>query len=229
MIPLSPFVCKLHPQLLNAMISQCHLYGIIDNMRNDKRTEKNMIKIQRSALIASGLIAIALLCGGCASKIPGLEGFTEMPASLTPPTHMLALDSEGMTGAGIRVGSSYDEWASSYMEYPVAVLNGDTYEPYAFDIADPEEGEDSAAAGTEGDKDHDGTYMISAFYIDDEPTSVKELLNDTGKEPEELSDYLADPEYLSKHTVVYRYMIFTVKDDVISSIDADYLDYNEEL
>ena len=199
-------------------------------MRTDKRTHKNIIKARRAALFAAGLSALALACCGCgAASVPGLEGFTEMPASLTPPTHMLALDSEGMTGAGISVGSSYDEWASSYMEYPVSVLNGDTYEPYAFDLPDSEEGEGSESADTKDAKDHDGTYMISAFYIDDEPTSVKELLSETGKEPEELSDYLADPEYLSKHTVVYRYMIFTVKDDVISSIDADYLDYNEEL
>ncbi len=198
-------------------------------MRTQKTANKTIIKIKRQVLITSCLLALSLLLGGCGVNIPGLEGFTEMPASLTPPTHVLALDSEGITGAGISVGSSYDEWANAYMEYPVSVLNGDTYEPYAFDLPGTEEEKSSEEADTADKKNHDGTYMISAFYIDDEPTSVKDLLNETGKAPEELSDYLADPEYLSKHTVVYRYMVFGIKDDVVDSIDADYLDYNEEL
>ncbi len=93
-----------------------------------------------------------------------------------------------------------------------------------------EKNADTTASGsTDATTSHDGTYMISAFYVDDAPVSVETLMSETGLSAEELNDHLADSEYLADHTVVYRYTMFTIENDVVTDITGDYLDYNQEL
>ncbi len=71
--------------------------------------------------------------------------------------------------------------------------------------------------------------MVAAFYVDDEPVSTDELCRSEGVEADALADHLASPGYLEDHSVVFRYIIFTITDDTVSDIDFDYLDYNNEL
>ena len=54
-------------------------------------------------------------------------------------------------------------------------------------------------------------------------------MSETGLSAEELNDHLADSEYLADHTVVYRYTMFTIENDIVTDITGDYLDYNQEL
>ncbi|MCR5595715.1 MAG: hypothetical protein K6G12_07700 [Lachnospiraceae bacterium] len=198
-----------------------------------------------------------ILCQGCAK-------------TAVPEAQDLTADSKGNTGTGITIGSTYAEFAEVYGKYSVQKIDGENFEPYAFEdieelkkaagsetgssenaagseagssetAAGSETGSSETAAGsetgssetaTEGDltpSPHDGAYFVAAFYVDDEPTSVEELCSSTGKDASELADYLSSNEYLAEHTVIYRYVIFTVENDVITAIKSDYLDYNEEL
>ncbi len=109
-------------------------------------------------------------------------------------------------------------------------MKDDTFVPYSFpkDIAEAVEADDETV--TSGPSaEYDGTYMVSAFYINDEPVSVDKLISSTGVAAEELADHLSSPEYLKDHKVLYRYTVFTITDGLISDIKADYLDYNTEL
>ena len=194
--------------------------------------------------------------------------FTGCSEEITPDIHTLSVDFEGRSGAGIGVGSTYDEWALAYADYYVQEMTDDGLGPYYPEV--PEEkkdartsdesdagdaeatgetsandagevtGENSAndsgqAKGEVTDQEnaeeprHSGKYMISAFYLDDEPVSVEKLMADLDATPEELSDRLSDPTYLAGHDVLYRYVIFTIEDDVVTDVDGDYLDYNVEL
>ncbi|MBO4900143.1 MAG: hypothetical protein J5509_07615 [Lachnospiraceae bacterium] len=155
---------------------------------------------------------LALLCQGCTEKT-------------VPLASALSMDSEGNTGLGIHAGSTYDEWATAYGSYEVQVADGENYVPYTVDI--PEERKENSEDAEP--IPHDGRFMIAAFYIDDVPTSVKDIAAAEGVSTEELADHLASPEYLADHTVVFRYMIFIIQDDVVNNIACDYLDYNAEL
>ncbi len=176
-------------------------------------TQKHQTKFHRHPL---GMIAVimllALLCQGCTEKS-------------IPLASALSMDSEGNTGLGIHAGSTYDEWATAYGAFEVQVADGENYVPYTVDI--PEERKE-----TSEDTDpipHDGRFMVAAFYIDDVPMSVKDIAEATGVGTDDLADYLASPEYLAEHTVVFRYMIFIIENDVVNNIACDYLDYNSEL
>ena len=162
----------------------------------------------------AALVALMiLLCQGCSS--------VEIPES-----HAISVDSEGRTGTGISVGSTYDDLAKAYGAYYVQKINGEEFEPYTFE-ASPEAGDGSVSEDMS--MSHDGEYMVAAFYVDDNPASVEELSFETGIAPKDLADHLASNEYLAGHTVLYRYVIFTVKDNIVTDIRSDYLDYNGEL
>ena len=158
------------------------------------------------------ILMLALLCQGCTEKT-------------VPLASALSMDSEGNTGLGIHAGSTYDEWATAYGMYEVQVSDGENYVPYTVDI--PEERKENVADAEP--LPHDGRYMIAAFYIDDVPTSVKDIAAAEGVSTDELADHLASPEYLAEHTVVFRYMIFIIENDEVTNIACDYLDYNAEL
>lgn len=176
-------------------------------------TLKHYVKTHRRPFGLIGVILLlALLCQGCTEKT-------------VPLSSALSMDSEGNTGLGIHAGSTYDEWATAYGEYEVQIADGENYVPYTVDI--PEERKENVDDAEP--IPHDGRFMIAAFYIDDVPTSVKDIAAAEGVSVEELADHLASPEYLAEHTVVFRYMIFIIQDDVVNNIACDYLDYNSEL
>lgn len=155
------------------------------------------------------MIMCLMMCQGCSG-------------SSVPDSHALTVDSAGVTGAGIKTGSSYSEWIEAYGDYSIQVYDGENFIPYT--VPEEEASDETAPA-----PDHDGRYMVAAFYVDDEPVSTDELCRSENIEADALADYLATPEYLEKHSVVFRYIIFTITDDTVSDIDFDYLDYNNEL
>ena len=174
------------------------------------KTNREINTMNKTRLIPSLLIIICLLiCQGCSGKT-------------VPESHALTVDSSGTTGLGLHTGSSYDEWIGAYGSYEIQKYEGEDLVPFT-PVTD--EGD----ADTSDFADHDGRYMVSAFYIDDIPTSVDELCRSEGVKADALADYLASTEYLERHNVIFRYVIFTITDDVVSDIEFDYLDYNNEL
>ena len=190
----------------------------------------------------------------CAYMCFALCGCSE---TKVPESHDISVDYEGQTGAGISAGSTYAEWITAYDGVLIQQVTDDGLVPYTPDMeavknaaaaaesaskttskagneGTSAEAADETAGSTPADStdasiSHDGTYMISAFYVDEVPVSVEKLMTETGLSAEELNDHLADSEYLADHTVVYRYTMFTIENDVVTDITGDYLDYNQEL
>lgn len=192
-----------------------------------------------------GILACMMICQGCSGRS-------------VPESHALTVDSNGVTGAGIKVGSSYADWIDAYGDYEIQQYDGENFIPFtpveedadagstdansSGDAASADTTGDAAAAGeTAGDAStsdtasagtaagHDGRYMVAAFYVDEEPISTDELCKTEGVEAVKLADHLASAEYLAEHKVLFRYIIFTITDDTVSDIEFDYLDYNTEL
>ena len=167
---------------------------------------KSYSKTVRSVIC---ILLVMLLIQGCSEK-------------RIPPVSELCMDSEGKTGAGISAGSTYDEWVSAYGDYEIQIADGENFVPYTVDRPeDRKEGDETVS--------HDGRYMVAAFYIDEVPTSVEDLARTEGVTADELADHLTSPDYLAKHSVIFRYMIFIIENDTVSNIACDYLDYNTEL
>lgn len=163
----------------------------------------------RITAVISMIMTCMIMCSGCSG-------------SSVPDSHALTVDSSGVTGAGIKTGSAYTEWIEAYGDYSIQVYDGENFVPFTIEKED-------TSGDTASAPDHDGRYMVAAFYVDDEPVSTDELCRSENIEADALADYLASPEYLEKHSVVFRYIIFTITDDTVSDIDFDYLDYNNEL
>ena len=190
-------------------------------------------KLNRLGVSSSGLMRGCALAAFCVYMCVSLCGCAE---TRVPESHDISVDHEGQTGAGISTGSSYAEWITAYDGVLIQQVAEDGLIPYTPDMEAVKNAEaaetstDSTPADSTDDPiSHDGTYMISAFYVDDAPVSVEKLMSETGLSAEELNDHLADSEYLSDHTVVYRYTMFTIENDIVTDITGDYLDYNQEL
>lgn len=166
--------------------------------------KKNLIKA--ASVLTAGMLALTI--AGCSE-------------TTVPDSHSISIDFEGKTGAGIGKGSTYDEWIAAYTGCSIQKAGEDGFEPYTAEVPADEESAEAV--------DHDGIYMISAFYVDDEPVPVSTLVSETGISADELNDHLAGSDYLKDHTVVYRYALFTIENDIVTSIDGDFLDYNKEL
>ena len=162
-----------------------------------------------------GILVCMMICQGCSGRS-------------VPESHSLTVDSTGVTGAGIKVGSSYTDWIDAYGDYEIQLYDGENFIPYTPDPVDDKKAAD-AASDTATDTDHDGRYMVAAFYVDEEPVSTDELCRTEGIDAAKLADHLASAEYLADHKVLFRYIIFTITDDAVSDIEFDYLDYNSEL
>ncbi len=196
------------------------------NNKIKKHGDSPFALTRRFALGAFCAYMCFALCGCAETKVP--------------ESHDISVDHEGQTGAGISTGSTYAEWITAYDGVLIQQVTDDGLIPYTPDMeavknaeaaakTAAEAGNDESEAGTDATTSHDGTYMISAFYVDDAPVSVETLMSETGLSAEELNDHLADSEYLADHTVVYRYTMFTIENDVVTDITGDYLDYNQEL
>ena len=181
----------------------------------------NTNKIKKSRNSSSGLLHGWTLAAFFAYMCFSLCGCAE---TKVPESHDISVDYEGQTGAGISAGSTYAEWITAYDGVLIQQVTDNGLIPYTPDMEAVKNATEDAAAVS-----HDGTYMISAFYVDDVPVSVETLMSETGLSAEELNDHLADSEYLADHTVVYRYTMFTIENDVVTDITGDYLDYNQEL
>ncbi len=180
---------------------------------------------------SSGPVRGCTVAALCAYMCFALCGCSE---TKVPESHDISVDYEGQTGAGISAGSTYAEWIMAYDGVLIQQVTDDGLVPYTPDMesvknAAAETADSTPADSTDDAISHDGTYMISAFYVDDVPVSVEKLMSDTGLSAEELNDHLADSEYLADHTVVYRYTMFTIENDIVTDITGDYLDYNQEL
>lgn len=161
------------------------------------------ISKQLSVILISTILAFTII--GCGDELV-----------INEEDFILLSDS---TNTGITVGSSFEDFANAYSKYPTQLLdsNGE-WKPFEY-----------PAQENYVSTKNDCSLMISTFCIDGVPTSTQVLMEQTGLDAVALNDYLASPEYLSSHKVVFRYIVFVFDDGIISALDDNYLDYNNEL
>jgi len=142
--------------------------------------------------------------------ILGLGVLTACGESRVPTEEDLSVDSNGATGLGIQVGSTYSDLVKAYGDFSIQQVSEDgTFTPIT--LPEPDEGVELVT--------EDERLSVSGFFIDDAAVKSEDV-------PE---DEIQTNEYLNKHKVIYRYIIFTISDNVVSDIECDYLDYNNEL
>lgn len=157
--------------------------------------------------LLSVVVISSLLCG-CATE----EVFT-------PSEDNFVVNSDNSI-SGLTVGSSFTDFCNVYNSYPLQILNADNTLA-TFVIPDFEKEPEATNPST--------TLMASCFIVDGQAVMTEELINQTGQTADTLNAYLTSAEYLGKHSVLFRYVIFTFADGIITEIESDVLDYNNEL
>ena len=72
------------------------------------------------------------------------------------------------------------------------------------------------------------TMILPAFFIDGLAIDTDQFCEDNEIEKADLISYLTGEAYLTNHRVVYRYLLFTWENGVITDIRSESMDYNED-
>lgn len=132
------------------------------------------------------------------------------------------LDAEtGSTSRGVKVGDSAEAFKDAYREYMIfyAVSDSATENPqadYQFLPVD------------EIPFDTVSTMILPAFFVDGLAIDTDQFCEDNEIEKADLISYLTGEAYLTNHRVVYRYLLFTWENGVITDIRSESMDYNED-
>ncbi len=72
------------------------------------------------------------------------------------------------------------------------------------------------------------TILVPTFFVDREPIVPAAFCKENDISEADLIAYLSAADYLSAHTVEYRYLTFLWEDGVVADIQSVYMNYNEE-
>lgn len=158
-----------------------------------------------SHLLFLTLICLLLLCA-C--------GEEERPL-LSAADYELDADAEtAQTNRGVKIGDGADAFLAAYRDYDIlsSIGGGDYLSLSAEDIP----------------FDASLTTILPSFFVDGAALRIDSFCEENGIEQSGLIDFLTDENYLSTHTVIYRYLVFTWEDGVITDIRSESMDYNRD-
>ena len=142
-----------------------------------------------------------------------LSGCGESTPLLTATDYELDLASD-KTARGIAPGDNAEAFLSAYGEYRIFTsIDGGDYE-----VLDASEIPFDSAVST----------LLPTFFIDGLPIDPDTFCEENEVSKTDLLAYLTSDQYLSSHTVVYFYLLFTWENGVITDIRSEYMDYNED-
>jgi hypothetical protein len=72
------------------------------------------------------------------------------------------------------------------------------------------------------------TTILPTFFIDGTAADTSLFCKENDIEKSDLLTFLTSEDYLSSHTVVYRYLVFTWEKGVITDIQSESMDYNAD-
>jgi hypothetical protein len=157
----------------------------------------------KTAVILIAILLIAVALTGC-----GQEVFL-----LSATDYEYVSDME-QTSRGISVGDDADAFLAAYGDYEILTLVDDSYE---------------LLAAEEIPFDSDSlTTLLPTFFIDGTATDTSLFCKENDIEKSDLLAFLTSEDYLSSHTVVYRYLVFTWEKGVITDIQSESMDYNAD-
>lgn len=142
-----------------------------------------------------------------------LSGCEKNP-SATAPESVFLLDGDE-TSQGIKCGDDSASFIKAYQNYRIQVAYNDVSSSYTtMDIKKIPYQQNIST-------------IIANFFIDGKPKSEEELCEENNTELSALHTLLSSPDYLRSHDVLYRYLIFTWKNGIITDIASEELNYNE--
>ncbi len=125
------------------------------------------------------------------------------------------LDAEtSQTIRGVKIGDDSDAFLAAYKDYPILTSIGDgdyltiPAEDIPFDTA--------------------LTTILPSFFVDGTALHLDSFCEENNIEKEGLLAFLTNEDYLSAHSVVYRYLVFSWEDGVITDIRSEAMDYNRD-
>lgn len=168
------------------------------------------MKIKQLSLAIICSILFVLPLTGCGSKA-------------YPTMSDYAITDDESTTAGLQVGASVPQFLDLYNQFDLSFCpSGSVAEEYS--SFDPE-----SESFLNSLEQLSGDFLLATFYLDEEPQSALDLSKTSAiDDKSELFDYLRSPEFLSEHTLLYKFMIFHFEDGSLISIESDSLDYNAE-
>lgn len=142
--------------------------------------------------------------------LTGCEKITTIPA----PSSLFVL-TNGVTADGVQAGDGKKEFMSAYQDYEILVS------------LSPSEIPSESMPMQRIPFERKISTMIANFFINDTPMTPEDICREEGIESEQLLDLISSDEYLRKHEVLYRYLIFYWEDGSITRITSEELNYNE--
>ena len=138
----------------------------------------------------------------------------EKKQELLAPASLFVMNGEA-TAAGVCPGDGPEEFKAAYRDYTLQVAWNDA---------------DSTFMVMSADKipyDEEISTMIATLFIDGKPVDPEVFCKEQGIQSDEIHDVLSSPDYLRKHDVIYRYLVFEWRDSEIVDIHSEELNYNE--
>ena len=160
---------------------------------------KKIIMLLATLTLLTGLLA------GCGESTPLL---TAVDYELDVETNT--------TNKGVSVGDTPESFLAAYGEYKI------------FTSVD---GQDYQVLPTEEipfDSESAVITLLPTFFIDGLPADTDFLCEENEIEKADLLTFLSSEDYLSSHTVVYYYLLFTWENGVIADIHSSHMNYNED-
>lgn len=125
------------------------------------------------------------------------------------------LDAEtSQTIRGVKIGDGPEVFLSAYRDYDILTSIGDgdyltlPVEDIPFDVTI--------------------TTILPSFFVDGTALEIDSFCEANNIEKDNLLAFLTNENYLSAHTVVYRYLVFTWEDGAITDIRSEAMDYNRD-
>ncbi|MCX4338583.1 MAG: hypothetical protein OSJ72_02955 [Lachnospiraceae bacterium] len=156
-----------------------------------------------TALFALFLLT-ALLCCGCGEEKRFFLSTTDYD-----------LDAEtSQTIRGVKIGDNSDAFLAAYRDYDILTsISGGDYltlpaEDIPFDVSI--------------------STILPSFFVDGTALEIDRFCEENKIEKDGLLAFLTNEDYLNAHSVVYRYLVFTWENDVITEIRSESMDYNRD-
>lgn len=153
-------------------------------------------------LMTAFILSLSLLTA-CGKTTPLLAA-TDYELDLTTNT----------TSREVTIGDNAETFLAAYGTYKIFTsVDGSDYQ-----VLDTEEIPFDASV----------TLLLPTFFIDGLPTDLDLFCEENEIEKTELTALFSSNDFLSTHTVVYCYLLFTWENGVITDIRSEYMDYNED-
>lgn len=202
-IPTAPVVMTREPPLTVFLCAAPHRRNTLRNTphRSPAPEREFMKKIALSLILT---LFFSLLLIGCGEEKPVFLSTTDYD-----------LDAEtSQTIRGVKIGDHSDAFLAAYRDYDILTsISGGDYLPLpAEDIP----------------FDASITTILPSFFVDGAALEIDRFCEENNIEKDGLLSFLTNEEYLSAHSVVYRYLVFSWEDGAITQIRSEAMDYNRD-